>query len=64
MTNRDLIRIVLANLNRMKLRASLTAVGVLVGTTAIVTHNPEVSEYADRILTLRDGVITTDKERT
>ncbi len=37
MTNRDLIRIILANLNRMKLRASLTAVGVLVGTTAIVT---------------------------
>ena len=37
MTNRDLIRIVLANLSRMKLRASLTAVGVLVGTTAIVT---------------------------
>ncbi len=32
-------------------------------TFIIVTHNPEVSEYADRILTLRDGVITTDKER-
>ena len=32
-------------------------------TFIIVTHNPEVSEYADRILTLRDGVIATNKER-
>jgi putative ABC transport system permease protein len=36
-TGRDLIKIILANLSRMKLRAGLTAVGVLVGTTAIVT---------------------------
>ena len=33
-------------------------------TFIIVTHNPEVSEFADRILTLRDGVIAADKERT
>jgi putative ABC transport system ATP-binding protein len=32
-------------------------------TFIIVTHNPEVSEYADRILTLRDGVIDSDEEK-
>ncbi len=32
-------------------------------TFIIVTHNPEVRDYADRVLTLRDGVIATDKER-
>lgn len=37
MTGRDLVSIILANLSRMKLRAGLTAVGVLVGTMAIVT---------------------------
>lgn len=32
-------------------------------TFIVVTHNPEVSEYADRILTLRDGVIANNKEK-
>jgi putative ABC transport system permease protein len=35
-SNRDLVRIVLANLNRMRARVSLTAIGVIVGTAAVV----------------------------
>jgi putative ABC transport system permease protein len=36
MGNRDLLRLVLANLNRMRARVALTAIGVTVGTAAVV----------------------------
>lgn len=36
MNNSDLLSFVLLNLKRMKLRVSLTVLGVVVGTTAIV----------------------------
>jgi putative ABC transport system permease protein len=36
MSNRDLLRLVVANLNRMRARVALTAVGVMVGTAAVV----------------------------
>ncbi|MFN2114434.1 MAG: ABC transporter permease [Anaerolineae bacterium] len=36
MSNRDLIALVLANLNRMRARVSLTAIGVVIGTAAVV----------------------------
>jgi putative ABC transport system permease protein len=35
-TQRDLLRLVLANLNRMRARVALTAIGVTVGTAAVV----------------------------
>lgn len=36
MSNRDLLRLVLSNLNRMRARVSLTATGVVIGTAAVV----------------------------
>lgn len=36
MSHRDLVAIVLGNLNRMKLRSALTTVGVVIGTAAII----------------------------
>ena len=36
MKNRDLIRLVLQNLNRLRFRAAFSAVGVVIGTTAVV----------------------------
>lgn len=33
-------------------------------TLVIVTHDPEIAEYADRVVTLIDGVITSDQEQT
>jgi len=36
MSRRDLLRIVLANLNRMRMRVALTAVGVIIGTMAVI----------------------------
>lgn len=33
-------------------------------TLVIVTHDPEIAEYADRVVTLIDGVITSDVEQT
>lgn len=36
MSRRDLLRIVLANLNRMRMRVALTAIGVIIGTMAVV----------------------------
>lgn len=33
-------------------------------TLVIVTHDPEIAEYADRVVTLIDGAITSDKEQT
>ncbi len=36
MTSRDLLRLVLANLNRMRARVAMTAIGVTVGTAAVV----------------------------
>ena len=36
MSNRDLIRLVLANLNRMRARVALTTIGVLIGTIAVI----------------------------
>jgi putative ABC transport system permease protein len=35
-SNRDLVRLVLANLSRMRARVALTAIGVIIGTAAIV----------------------------
>jgi len=35
-SRRDLLRIVLANLNRMRVRVALTAIGVIIGTMAVV----------------------------
>jgi putative ABC transport system permease protein len=35
-SNRDLARLVVANLNRMRTRVALTTVGVMVGTAAVV----------------------------
>ncbi len=36
MTTRDLIRLVLSNLRRMKARVAMTAIGVIIGTAAVV----------------------------
>lgn len=36
MSQRDLLRLVLANLNRMRARVALTAIGVIIGTAAII----------------------------
>lgn len=36
MSRRDLLRIVLANLSRMRMRVALTAVGVIIGTMAVI----------------------------
>lgn len=36
MNNRDLIRLVLSNLNRMRARVALTTIGVLIGTIAVI----------------------------
>jgi len=36
MSRRDLLRIVLANLNRMRMRVALTAIGVIIGTMAVI----------------------------
>ncbi len=36
MSQRDLLRLVLSNLNRMRARVALTAIGVLIGTAAVV----------------------------
>ncbi len=36
MTLRDLLKLVLANLNRMRARVALTAVGVIIGTAAVI----------------------------
>lgn len=36
MSQRDLFRLVLANLNRMRARVALTAIGVIIGTVAVV----------------------------
>ncbi len=36
MKTRDLIRLILANLNRLRFRAAFSAVGVIIGTTAVV----------------------------
>lgn len=36
MSNRDLLRLVVSNLNRMRTRVALTTVGVMVGTAAVV----------------------------
>lgn len=33
-------------------------------TLVIVTHDPEIAEYADRVVTLIDGEITSDQEQT
>lgn len=33
-------------------------------TLVIVTHDPEIAEYADRVVTLIDGMITSDVEQT
>ena len=30
-------------------------------TIVVVTHNPEVSDYAKRIITVRDGLISVSK---
>ena len=30
-------------------------------TVIVVTHNPEVSAYAERVITVRDGLITVSK---
>ncbi len=36
MSNRDLVRLVLSNLNRMRARVALTTIGVVIGTIAII----------------------------
>jgi len=36
MSNRDLLRAVIANLNRMRARVALTAIGVFIGTAAVI----------------------------
>jgi len=36
MTTRDLLRLVLSNLRRMKARVAMTAIGVVIGTAAVV----------------------------
>ena len=36
MSGRDLLRIVLSNLNRMRMRVALTAIGVIIGTMAVI----------------------------
>ena len=41
----------------MGLFADLHALG---NTIVLVTHEPDIAEYADRIVTIRDGVIATD----
>ena len=36
MTIRDLLRLVLSNLKRMKARVAMTAIGVIIGTAAVI----------------------------
>jgi len=43
----------------MGLFADLHALG---NTIVLVTHEPDISEYADRVVTIRDGVIASDHQ--
>lgn len=33
-------------------------------TVIIVTHEEEIAAYADRVITLKDGVVTEDRRHT
>jgi len=33
-------------------------------TIVVITHEPDIAAYAKRIVTIKDGVITSDKKNT
>jgi putative ABC transport system ATP-binding protein len=49
------------SLEVMGLLQSLGAAGI---TVVLVTHEPDIAEYASRVIVMRDGRVTSDQRQT